>query len=158
MFNNKKPEVITPSKVRTPKPTTPKSTTNNVQRATSSAVSQGKTIISKDCLVKGEMSGTDDISILGKVDGSITLKDSILTVEESGSVKSNIFARVVNVIGNIIGNIDASEKIIIHENGKVTGDMTAPKVILKDGSYLEGNVSMVDSKISKTSTEESAKI
>ncbi len=96
---------------------------------------------------KGDIAGNDDISVLGKVDGTITLKDSVLTIEESDNVKANIFARVVNVIGEVTGNIDAGEKIIIHEDGNVTGDMTAPKIILKDGSYFKGNVSMTSGKV-----------
>jgi cytoskeletal protein CcmA (bactofilin family) len=157
MFATKKPDTITPSKAPTsipPKPTSRtsfKTTTNNSKR--DSSTKSEKTIISKDCFIKGEISSNSDVSICGKVDGIITLKDTILTVEDSGNVKANIFARIINVTGNVVGNIDAAEKIIIHENGNVTGDMTAPKIILKDGSYFKGNVSMTNSKIDEASAK-----
>lgn len=145
MFTTKKPETVTPSKAPNPrKPATSSMITNDAQRI---ADTKEKTIVSKGCFVKGEISGDSDISVFGKVDGLITLKGSILTIEKSGKVKASIFAKIVNVTGKITGNIDANEKIIIHENGSVTGDMTAPKIILKDGSYFKGNVSMTDSKV-----------
>ncbi|SFV85015.1 hypothetical protein MNB_SUP05-SYMBIONT-4-59 [hydrothermal vent metagenome] len=141
MFNTKKPDTtIPPTTSRKPTPRT----TNDAQHP---LAAKKESIISKGCFIKGEISGVDDISIFGKVDGTITLKDNALTVETSGNVKANIFAKVVNIIGTMAGNIDATEKIVIHENGNATGDMSAPKVILKDGSYFKGNVSMTDSKV-----------
>ncbi|BAS68418.1 bactofilin family protein [Bathymodiolus septemdierum thioautotrophic gill symbiont] len=156
MFATKKPQTIAPSKVPTSTPTRsiPRTTDNSAQKApVASASSQGKTTISKDCFIKGEVSGNDDVSVLGKVEGTITLKNNILTIEESGNVKANIFARVVNVTGSMTGNIDASEKITIHQDGNVTGDMVAPKIILKDGSYFTGNVSMTDNKVNPINKE-----
>lgn len=147
MFTTKKSETTTSSTDATPK-ATPRAM-NNTQHSTGNASqnSTGKTVISQDCFIKGEVSGTNDISIFGRVDGIISIKDNILTIEKSGNVKANIIAKIVNITGNVTGNIDANEKIIIHENGNVTGDMNAPKIILKDGSYFTGNVSMTNAKV-----------
>lgn len=153
MFTTKKLDTFTPSKAPNPRSVPPKPTTrtaiNNTQRTSIAAATSTKerTVISQGCFIKGEVSGNSDISIFGKVDGSIMLKDNILTIEGSSDIKASVLARVVNITGKVVGNIDANEKIIIHEYGNVTGDMTAPKVILKDGSYFKGNVSMTNSKV-----------
>ena len=110
---------------------------------------QSKTVISKECHIKGNISGNDDISIFGTVEGTIKLNNAV-TIEKSAKVTADIFANVVNINGNVEGNITANEKIIITDGGNVTGDMSAPKIILKDGSYFKGNVSMQDTKVRTT--------
>ncbi len=63
------------------------------------------------------------------------------TIEKLAKINAYVFAKIVN------GNIEASEKIVIIDSGNVTGGMSTPKVILKDGSYFKGNVSMTDTKV-----------
>lgn len=150
MFNSKKPDTFTPSKA----PTTPtRPVVNNVSRSIVSSEQKVKsnTTISTGCIIKGDVSGNDDMNIFGKIDGTISLNNNTLTVEKSATVSATISAKIVNINGNITGNIEASEKIIITDTGNVTGDLSAPKVILKDGSYFRGNVSMSDNKIDTNS-------
>jgi cytoskeletal protein CcmA (bactofilin family) len=140
MFNTRKPE---------PNNNQEQASSVNTQRTIVSAEqkTQSKTIISKDCHIKGDVSGSDDMSVFGKIEGTITLKNNSVTIEKSSQINADVFAKIVNVNGNIKGNIEAGEKIIITDSGNVTGNMSAPKIILKDGSYFKGNVSMVDTKI-----------
>lgn len=149
MFNIKKPQtntVIRPSVPVRPVTRMPvqRTTVNTGQKP------QNKAIISKQCHIKGDITGNDDISIFGKVEGTISIKDNTVTIEKSAKIDANIFAKVVNINGNIVGNIEASEKIVVADGGNVTGDMVAKKVILQDGSYFKGNVSMVDNQPSQT--------
>ena len=121
---------------------------------------QSKTIISKGCVIRGEVSGDNDIEVLGTIEGSVSLNGNTFSVEESAQVNANISAKHVNINGNVVGNIEAIEKIVINDTGKVTGDMVAPKVVLKDGSYFKGGISMVENKVKSTpvnSTEAKAK-
>ncbi len=154
MFNTKKPE---------PNNNQEQASNVNTQRTIVSAEqkTQSKTIISKGCHIKGDVSGNDDMSVFGKIEGTITLKNNSVTIEKSAQINADVFAKIVNVNGNIKGNIEASEKIVITDSGNVTGNMSAPKVILKDGSYFKGNVSMVDTKINtvpqSTSTNKDVK-
>ncbi len=170
MFNTKKPETTTPTRATTPSETPvpssepkPRVMADNSQRPNASAGVQESSTISEGCFIKGEISGKNDMIILGRVDGIISLKDNVVTVEKSGNVKANIDAKVVNISGSITGNISANEKIIIHDKGIVSGDMTAPRIILKDGSYFTGNVSMTNNKVNplkedvKTRTNKSVK-
>lgn len=153
MFN-KKPNPATPDKVQST-PTRPIVNTPKKPEvsANSAPKPQGNAIISKECHIKGDITGNDDISIFGKVEGTISIKSNTVTIENSAQIDANIFAKVVNVNGNIVGNIEASEKIVISNTGNVTGDMTAKKVILQDGSYFKGNVSMVDNQPSQTTSK-----
>ena len=123
---------------------------------------QTKTVISKDCIIRGEVSGGNDIEVLGTIEGSVSLNNNTFSVEESAQVNANISAKHVNINGQVVGNIEAIEKIVINDTGKVTGDMLAPKVVLKDGSYFKGGISMVENKVrsapaTKQATETSAK-
>ncbi len=140
MFNTRKPE---------PNNNQEQASNVNTQRTIVRAEqkTQSKTIISKGCHIKGDVSGNDDMSVFGKIEGTITLKNNSVTIEKSAQINADVFAKIVNVNGNIKGNIESSEKIVITDSGNVTGNMSAPKVILKDGSYFKGNVSMVDTKI-----------
>lgn len=140
MFNTRKPE---------PNNNQEQARSVNTQRTIVSTEqkTQSKTIISKDCHIKGDVSGNDDMSVFGKIEGTITLKNNSVTIEKSAQINADVFAKIVNVNGNIKGNIEADGKILITNSGNVTGNMSAPKIILKDGSYFKGNVSMVDTKI-----------
>ncbi|SMN14077.1 hypothetical protein BHECKSOX2_1349 [Bathymodiolus heckerae thiotrophic gill symbiont] len=162
MFNTKKPETttpsITPTTSATPKPT-PNARENIRQQPVvdSQQKPKGKTVISKDCFIKGEISGTEDIDILGQVEGVISLKNNIVSIKKSSKIKADIDANIVNITGNVVGNINANEKIIIHDEGNVTGDMNAPKIILEDGSHFKGNVSMTDNKVNAASINKDSK-
>ncbi|MDC9714730.1 MAG: polymer-forming cytoskeletal protein [Gammaproteobacteria bacterium] len=162
MFNTKKPETTTPSITptisATPKPA-PSARENIDQQpvVNSRQEPKGKAVISKGCFIKGEISGTEDIDIFGQVEGVISLKNNIISIEKSSKVKANIDANIVNITGNVVGNINANEKIVIHDEGNVTGDMNAPRIILEDGSHFKGNVSMTDNKVNATPINKDSK-
>ncbi|SMN16450.1 hypothetical protein CRYPA_241 [uncultured Candidatus Thioglobus sp.] len=143
MFNTKKSiDAIKPSQA----PTTPsRPITGQNQQINHTTTDVTK--ISKCCVVKGDVTGTSDIEIYGQLEGTIDIKNNTVTIEKSAKVKANILAKIVKINGETTGNIEAESSITISETGKVTGDMLAPKIILKDGSYFKGNVSMVEGKI-----------
>jgi cytoskeletal protein CcmA (bactofilin family) len=90
MFGTKNPKTTTLPETRV-------TTTNNTQRPNATS-SQEKTTISQGCFVQGEVSGTNDVSVFGKIDGTISLKDNILTIEKLRDIKANIEDRIVNII------------------------------------------------------------
>lgn len=151
MFNNNKSQKTTVSVAPKPQPRT--EPTNNMPTP-QQPKAQEKTTIAKDCSVKGEILAKGDVSVFGEVDGTISAKEGMLIIEKSGNVKVNIHAETVKVIGSVVGNIEASKKVTVNERGSVIGDITAPKVILQDGSRFKGSISMTDEK----TIEASAKI
>jgi cytoskeletal protein CcmA (bactofilin family) len=93
--------------------------------------------------IKGELTGNEDLTIDGKVEGKIMLTGHQLTIAENGHVTAEIHdASVVVVHGQMIGDITADEKVEVAANGSMLGDITAPRVVLADGSRFKGSIDM----------------
>lgn len=98
--------------------------------------------IGKSVVIKGELNGSEDLTIEGHVEGKIELKEHALTIGPNGKIKAEIFAKVVVVLGDVHGNIMASEKVDIRDNGSVDGDIVAPRVAIAEGAHFRGSVDM----------------
>src|SRR5581483_520823 len=98
--------------------------------------------IGKSVVIKGELNGSEDLTIEGHVEGRIDLRDHVLTIGPNGKIKAEIHAKAVVVLGEVIGNVGASEKVDIRENGSVDGDITAPRVAIAEGAHFRGSVDM----------------
>lgn len=98
--------------------------------------------IGKSVVIKGELSGSEDLTIEGQVEGKIELKDNVLTIGTNGKIKAQVFAKTVIVLGEVVGNITASEKVDIRDNGSVDGDITSPKVAIAEGAHFRGAIDM----------------
>jgi len=98
--------------------------------------------IGKSVVIKGELSGSEDLTIEGQVDGRIDLKGNVLTIGPNGKIKAEIFAKAVVVLGEVTGNVNASEKVDIRDNGSVDGDIASPRVAIAEGAHFRGSVDM----------------
>ena len=98
--------------------------------------------IGKSVKIKGELSGKEDLTIEGKVDGKIVLKDHSLTIGENGRIRAEIHAKSVVIIGEVIGNITADDLVEVATSGSLHGDICAPRVVLADGCCFKGSVDM----------------
>ena len=98
--------------------------------------------IGKSVLIKGELSGSEDLTIEGRVEGQIELRDHVLTIGPHGKIQAKVFAKLVVVMGHVTGNISASDKINIRENGAVEGDLSAPTVAISEGAQFRGSIDM----------------
>ena len=98
--------------------------------------------IGKSIVINGELSGSEDLTIEGRVDGKIELRDHVLTVGPNGRIKAQVSAKAVVVLGQVTGNLTATEKVDIKENGSVEGDIVAPRVAIADGSHFRGSIDM----------------
>ena len=98
--------------------------------------------IGKSVVIKGELSGSEDLTIEGHVEGRIDLKDSVLTIGPNGKIKAEVFAKSVVVLGEVTGNVTASEKVDIRDNGSVNGDIASPRVAIAEGAHFRGSVDM----------------
>ena len=98
--------------------------------------------IGKSVVIKGELNGSEDLTIEGHVEGKIELRDHVLTIGPNGKIKAELFAKSVVVLGEVKGNVTASEKVDIRENGSVEGDITAPRVAIAEGAHFRGSVDM----------------
>jgi cytoskeletal protein CcmA (bactofilin family) len=98
--------------------------------------------IGKSVVIKGELNGSEDLTIEGHVEGKIELKDHVLTIGPNGRIKAQVFAKAVIVLGEVHGNVTASEKVDIRDNGSVDGDIVSPRVAIAEGAHFRGTVDM----------------
>ena len=98
--------------------------------------------IGKSVVIKGELSGSEDLTIEGEVEGRIELKQHVLTIGPHGRIRAEIFGKSVVVLGQVIGNIAATDKVAIRDNGSVEGDIAAPKVAIAEGARFRGGIDM----------------
>jgi cytoskeletal protein CcmA (bactofilin family) len=98
--------------------------------------------IGKSVVIKGELNGSEDLTIEGHVEGKIELKDHVLTIGPNGKIKAAVFAKAVIVLGEVNGNVTASEKVDIRDNGSVDGDIISPRVAIAEGAHFRGSVDM----------------
>ncbi len=98
--------------------------------------------IGKSVVIKGELNGSEDLTIEGHVEGKIELKDHVLTIGPNGKIKAQVFAKSVIVLGEVHGNVTASEKVDIRDNGSVDGDIVSPRVAIAEGAHFRGSVDM----------------
>ena len=99
-------------------------------------------IIGKSIVVKGELRGSEDLTIEGHVEGKIELKQHVLTIGTHGRIQAQVFAKSVIVIGEVVGNIEATEKVAIRNEGAVEGDIKAPRVAIAEGAKFRGGIDM----------------
>jgi len=98
--------------------------------------------IGKSVIIKGELSGSEDLTIEGQVEGKIELRQNILTIGPNGKIKAQVFAKAIIVQGEVHGNVAATERVDIRDNGSVDGDLSAPRVAIADGAHFRGSIDM----------------
>src|SRR5215210_4430675 len=98
--------------------------------------------IGKSVVIKGELNGSEDLTIEGHVEGTIQLREHVLTIGPNGKIKAQVFAKAVIVLGEVTGNVSASEKVDIRDNGSVDGDIISPRVAIAEGAQFRGTVDM----------------
>src|SRR3954447_238897 len=113
--------------------------------------------IGKSVVIKGELNGSEDLTIEGQVEGTIQLRDHILTIGANGKIKAQVFAKAVIVLGEVTGNVTASEKVEIRDNGSVDGDIVSPRVAIAEGAHFRGSVDMQRKAAAAAAPQEKAK-
>lgn len=98
--------------------------------------------IGKSVIIKGDLTGSEDLTIEGQVEGKIELRQNVLTIGANGRIKAQIFAKIVIVQGDVQGNITATERIDIRDNGSVDGDLVSPRIAIADGAHFRGSIDM----------------
>lgn len=96
--------------------------------------------IGKSVVIKGELSGSEDLYLDGQVEGSIFLKGNNLTVGPNGQVKANVDAKGVIVQGKLEGNLTATDRVELRKSAIVTGDIATQRIAIEEGAYLKGKV------------------
>jgi cytoskeletal protein CcmA (bactofilin family) len=103
------------------------------------AISDGSTIIGESIVINGNLNGDEDLTVRGRVEGTITLTQHLL-VEASGVVKAEVQVKSCVVSGALVGNVTATESIEITKEGRMVGDIAAPRVVIHDGAGFRGRI------------------
>jgi cytoskeletal protein CcmA (bactofilin family) len=103
---------------------------------------KGPVNIGKSVIIKGELTGSEDLTIEGHVEGKIELRQNVLTIGPNGRIKAQVFAKSVVILGEVTGNVTASEKVDLRDNGSVDGDIAAPRVAIAEGAHFRGSIDM----------------
>jgi cytoskeletal protein CcmA (bactofilin family) len=105
------------------------------------AISEGTTIIGEGYLVSGSLNGDEDLTVRGRVEGTLTLTKT-LVVEQTGVVKAEVQVKNCIISGAVVGNLMATESVEITKEGRMIGDISAPRVIIVDGASFRGRIDM----------------
>ncbi len=146
----KRDEAVKPPPVGSPNPNPNPSPSNpavvpesSAPRAEASRRQERDVVnIGKSVIIKGELSGSEDLTIEGQVEGKIELRQNVLTIGPNGKIKAQVTAKTVVVEGQVQGNIAATERVDIRDNGTVDGDLVAPRVAIADGAHFRGAIDM----------------
>ena len=115
----------------------PNTSTSHDHRLEKSTVNIGKSVV-----IKGELNGSEDLTIEGQVEGKIELRQNVLTIGPNGKIKAQLFAKAVIILGEVTGNVTATEKVDIRDNGSVDGDIASPRVAIAEGAHFRGSIDM----------------
>ena len=112
--------------------------------ARTESIRQEKAVVNigKSVIIKGELSGSEDLTIEGQVEGKIELRQNVLTIGPNAKIKAQVAAKTIVVEGSVQGNVMATERVEIRDKGSVEGDLAAPRVAIADGAHFRGSIDM----------------
>ena len=132
----------TASQPPAPAPVTPSQAASAATQPDYRRIERDMVNIGKSVVIKGELNGSEDLTIEGHVEGKIELKDHVLTIGPNGKIRAQVFAKAVIVLGEVNGNVTATEKVDIRDGGSVDGDIISPRVAIAEGAHFRGSVDM----------------
>jgi cytoskeletal protein CcmA (bactofilin family) len=136
-----KTETKPPQRV-TPPPTAPAAPSKGTAgKAVPPAPTSTQCVIGPKTVLKGDITGEEDVLVQGTVEGSIRIGRD-LRVGPGGCVKATVSAQSVVVAGEIIGDVQAAQRVHLEASGKLTGNIRAPRVIIVEGATFKGNSDM----------------
>jgi len=100
-------------------------------------------LIDQETYLKGDLSFKGSFRIEGQFQGTIN-SDSLLIIGEKGKVEADVKVGQIIINGEIKGNIQAVEKVEIHNRGRVFGSIVTPRLMVEEGAYLEANCQTTD--------------
>jgi len=96
--------------------------------------------IGKSVVIKGELSGSEDLYLDGEVEGTIELQRNALTIGPNGRIRAHVNAREVIIHGKIDGNIRGVEKVELKRTAVLVGDIQTQRITIEDGAYFKGAI------------------
>lgn len=120
----------------------PPSSSSPPSRASTRSSGGERAIIGPSISIHGDVTGEEDLVVQGRIEGKIDLKQNNVTIGKDGRVKADIYGRLIQVEGEVRGNLFGDEQIVVATSGQVVGNITAPRVTLEDGCRFKGSIDM----------------
>jgi cytoskeletal protein CcmA (bactofilin family) len=92
--------------------------------------------------IKGELSGAEDLTLEGQLEGKVSFPQNVLTIGTSARVNAEVVAKAVIVLGQLTGNVTASERFELRTGGTMQGNLKAPRIAMADGAVFGGKIEM----------------
>lgn len=99
-------------------------------------------VIGSGIRINGEISGSENLLIEGRVEGKVNLSGNDVTIGKTGQVIADVNAKTIRVAGEVSGDLQAKERVVISSSGNVHGNVVAPRVVLEDGAIFKGSIDM----------------
>ena len=96
--------------------------------------------VGKALLIQGKITSSENLTIDGRVEGTIELGDHSLTIGAGAAVQADLVARTIVVSGDVTGNLQASVRVELQSTATVEGDITTPVIVMADGAVVIGQV------------------
>ncbi len=103
---------------------------------------RGTAVIGPSILIKGDLTGEEDLIIQGRIEGKVDFKQNRVTVAKNGRVKADVYGKLVMVEGEVEGKLFGQDQIIVRSSGTVRGNLSAPRVLIEDGARFKGSIDM----------------
>jgi cytoskeletal protein CcmA (bactofilin family) len=148
------PAPVAPKTIEAKKEVTPVSSTPIGRFEPENRVSAAT--IGKAVKIVGQIYSKEDLYVDGEIEGTVEALEHKLTIGPHGTMHAGIKAREVVALGNITGNVEASDKIEIHKEAKLVGDIRTSRIIIEDGAYFKGSIDIVKPEPAKASAKPAA--
>jgi cytoskeletal protein CcmA (bactofilin family) len=112
--------------------------------------------IGKSVVIRGELSGNEDLYLDGEVEGNINLRDHKLVIGPNARIKAAISAREVVIHGRIDGNVTASERVELKRSSTLCGDVSTHRIVIEDGAVFKGSIDIKEQRETKTDVRKPA--
>jgi cytoskeletal protein CcmA (bactofilin family) len=96
--------------------------------------------IGKSVIVKGELSGSEDLYLDGEVEGNIDLRNHSLVIGPNGRVRANVYAKDVVIHGKVDGSVMGVNKVELKKSALLNGDIMTQRIVIEDGAFFKGSI------------------
>lgn len=108
--------------------------------------------IGKSVVIRGELTGNEDLYLDGEIEGNINLRDHKLVIGPNGKIKATITARDIVLHGRVEGNVSATERVELKKACTLIGDVSTQRIVIEDGAYFKGSIDIKDTKENRAET------
>jgi cytoskeletal protein CcmA (bactofilin family) len=106
------------------------------------ATARVPTKLGKTVVIKGELTGSENLTISGRVEGRIDLPDHLLTIEPNAIIEADIVAKTVIAFGSVVGGVTARERLEVRRSGSIVGEIMCGCLAIHEGAYVAGRIEM----------------